>query len=412
MIKYIFLLLACCVVHRHVAAQQYRIRVPQVNLKKLSKITSNKSRIIKYYKMMRRDSVRRERRYKRSFRNMVDSTVRANRGHTVGLYDSSLLKHRLSRIALDSLSYQSPIGHLPMKMDTATAEGIINTNHLGKVLGEDTQIPHASILSNEFTPDSISGRVHSFLDDYLPSERLNVAEQIPSVTAIDAENLPEKTASSIPILAQDHFARHGDKIVNAQQTISKLVRRYRAFRNSDNLDGAMKRNSLSDKSLSERLVFNAMANATSVSPICMDISVLGGYRVTRSLSTGLGINVRFSGSDSIPSTHYISSRHVGTKAYTSYDVLHDFFLYAEWERVSQISRIAEDVVKRATNNIMIGIGRKFRVHPMVYVTLLGVYNLNPDDENPIHPRRFQIRSGFQLSELAMRKKAINYDPNR
>jgi hypothetical protein len=72
----------------------------------------------------------------------------------------------------------------------------------------------------------------------------------------------------------------------------------------------------------------------------------------------------------------------------------------------------DHIKKQWKSNYFIGAGKKFLVHPKLYLTTTLLYNLNNDTKNPVHPRRFQVKVGFQLSELATRKKKIYYNPNR
>ena len=412
MTKIQLLSLLFCVVHLYASAQQIPT-LPKISLKKLSNIADNKTRIIRYYKMMRRDSVRRDRIQKRLFKNLVDSTVRANRRRIFGVTDSLTLK-RGKTVFIDS-AIRSPAashtGFAMQRIDSVAA----------------TQIPALQSMPGRIPPqltelklDSLRQKIPSVLQErlqtLLPPENLdhadNTVKTFSQTAGVVNTDLPEKPLSLFKSAADDQIALHQEKILGAQQRISKLLRRYSEFSNSGNLDEAVKRNSLAGKSSTERIVFDAQTNVNSVAPFSMDVAALAGYRLSRVFSGGAGINVRFSGSDSIPSNHYISDKHLGVKAFLSYVLVKNCFLYGEGEGVNVRTIKNERAHKTKVNNVMVGLGRKFLLHPKVYMTLTAVYNLNPNDENPIHPRRFQIRSGFQLSELALRKKNINYDPNR
>jgi hypothetical protein len=97
--------------------------------------------------------------------------------------------------------------------------------------------------------------------------------------------------------------------------------------------------------------------------------------------------------------------------FASYDLIKSFYAYAEWKK-SGVKINSEPAVNRWRDNYFVGVGKRFLIHPKLYLTLTALYNLNNTDNNPVYPRRFQIRAGFQLSELATRKKKVYYDPNR
>ena len=263
MIKHLFLSLLLCVLGFYVSAQRLPTRLPQINLKKLASISNNKARIIKYYKMMRRDSIRRERAQKRLFKNLVDSTVRANRRAILGFSDSLPEKDGPS-FSLDSVMYKAtPIQALP-KSDSTTIEAFAKMNSVREILGEKTRLPDTALAQVGVNSDSLSQKVHSLIDDDLETRipsiktsQSSIAESI-SLPADTIPDLREKAVSSLADHAVNYLEKHQDKILFAQQRLAKLIRRYSEFRNSNNLDGAVKRSSLADKRFSERVVFNVL----------------------------------------------------------------------------------------------------------------------------------------------------------
>jgi hypothetical protein len=52
----------------------------------------------------------------------------------------------------------------------------------------------------------------------------------------------------------------------------------------------------------------------------------------------------------------------------------------------------------------LGVGRKFAVHKKVDMTVVAMYNFLHKTGDPIYPRPFVVRFGFQLSEIAFLKK--------
>lgn len=212
--------------------------------------------------------------------------------------------------------------------------------------------------------------------------------------------------------AVDHFAEHGDKLQGAQAKMSKLLSKYREFSNSNDLSDAVKHTSMKGKTFFEHLLIGGNFNVLSTEPFSIDFSPLIGYKFTTKLSMGLGMSFRYTYSDSIKNKFYISPRNTSYKTFVNYDVIKGFFAYGEWEKSGIRASSNDKSNKTWKDNYFVGVGKKFLVHPKLYLTLTALYNLNNEENNPVHPRRFQMRLGFQVSELATRKKKIYYDPNR
>ena len=201
-------------------------------------------------------------------------------------------------------------------------------------------------------------------------------------------------------------------IKGAQAHISKLMSKYRSFTNADDLSDAVKHTSLKGRTFKERLVVGGHFNLTSTHPLSIDFSPQLGYRFNTRFFVGIGMNYRTTFGDSIKNGYYVSPNNTSYKMLASYDLIRAFYGYAEWEK-SGITINGNDKSSRTwKDNFFIGLGKKFLVHPKLYFTLTALYNLNNETKNPVHPDRFQIRMGFQLSELATRAKKVYYDPNR
>lgn len=210
----------------------------------------------------------------------------------------------------------------------------------------------------------------------------------------------------------EHLFQKAEKIQAAQRKVSKLLSKYRAFDNSNDLSNAVRQTSMKGKAFWEHLVIGGNFNVVSTSPVSMDISPKLGIKITTRFVVGAGMNYRCTFGDSIKNSYYISPRNTSFKTFASYEVIKSFFAYAEWERSGIHMNSNDKNSKVWKDNYFIGAGKKFLIHPKLYLTLTGLYNLNSEEKNPVHPRRFQVRMGFQFSELATRKKKVFYDPNR
>jgi hypothetical protein len=150
----------------------------------------------------------------------------------------------------------------------------------------------------------------------------------------------------------------------------------------------------------------------STHPLSIDFSPQLGYKFNTRFFVGVGMNYRTTFGDSIKNSYYVSPSNTSYKAFISYDVIKAFYAFGEWEK-SGIAKSSNDKTsKQWKDNYFIGIGKRFLVLPKLYFTMTVLYNLNGEDHNPVHPNRFQVRTGFQLSEAALAKKKSYYHPNR
>lgn len=228
----------------------------------------------------------------------------------------------------------------------------------------------------------------------------------------DPDKLKGEGKDKLSAVVADHFANHPEALVTGQAKVSKLLSKYRAFSNSNDLRDATKRTSMKGKTLFERLVIGGNFNVVSVKPVSLDLSPELGFRFSSKLSTGIGMNYRYTFGDTIRHSWYVSPRNTGFKVFMNYDIIKSFYAYGEWNITGVSVGKGEVAQKQWINNYFLGIGRKFLIHPKVYMTATAVYNLNAKHYNPSYINRFQIRIGFQLSEFATRKKQVYYDPNR
>lgn len=208
----------------------------------------------------------------------------------------------------------------------------------------------------------------------------------------------------------DSLLNDSKVIEAATQKVSGLFSKYSSFSNSNDLSDAKKRTSLEGKTFFERIVLGGTFNVVSTSPVSIDFAPQVGYRFNSLFTVGVGMNYRATFGDSINYSWHVSSRNIAVKSFASYEFINSWFFYGE----SQFSSLGKTEGRKNewNANYFIGLGKKFLVHPKLHMTLTALYNLNSETQNQLYPQRFQIRVGFQTSDLAFRKKQVNYDPNR
>jgi hypothetical protein len=225
----------------------------------------------------------------------------------------------------------------------------------------------------------------------------------------DPESLKTQAKEQLKEQSVDQFAGE-QKLQAGQARVTALTSKFREFTNVNGKVTGIKRTSLEGKAFRERLVLGGNFNVVSTDPFSLDLSPLVGYRMNTKFYAGLGMNYRHTFSDSLRYTWYVSPSNTSMRLFANYDVFKNFFAYTEIERAGVKVKTNEEQNKTWRMNYFVGIGRKFLIHPKVYMTMTALYNLNNENNNPTYPRKFQIRIGFQNSDLAFRKKKIHYNP--
>jgi hypothetical protein len=290
------------------------------------------------------------------------------------------------------------------------------------------QKPDWHKLSNQVTGlDTLKGAFDSSPDQLMASAE-NIAEQsIGKSQAIggfskhtaEVEKLKKQLGNfsnrdslmkSGKAMAIDHFANQKEALQAAQNNATKLLGKYREYFNSGDSTVGVKRTSLKGKTWHERIVLGGNFNIVSTSPFSLDLSPLVGYRFNTKFYAGIGANYRQTFGDSLRYINYISPTNTSVRVFASYDLIKNFFAYAEAEAAGLKIKSKESITNGWRFNYFIGLGKKLLIHPKVFMTITAIYNLNGENNNPAYPQKFQVRLGFQTSDLAFRKKKIYYNP--
>jgi len=451
----VFLVLLFCL---NGNAQTSGVYLTPRHAQKVGLIKSGHKRLIKYYKYNRKDSARYERKRKRHYTAVLDSTWKATRVQEK--LSKKLGEDACNIPGSDSISGQFRRWYSVYK-DTTSSDSL--RTHAKKKLrelaiqkaklypgfqvamdkyqsGADSsswrdlakQVPGLDSLSGVFdsSPKELFATAEKSVENYLQANYLQKGNM--SVSKSELEKLTQmkdayesyrnsmsdtdslKTAGKDKAIkmAGDHFKDHQGELSNAQGKMNRLLGKYREFSNSADLKDAVKHTSMKGKSFVEHLLVGGNFNIISVKPVSIDMSLRAGYKFTSRLAVGAGVTHRLTFGDSIRTDRYVSPNNTSFDAFSSYDVLKSVFAYAEW-KTSGVRMLDNDrKTSRWANNYFVGVGKKLLIHPKLYLTITALYNLNNDNNNPVFLKRFQVRIGFQLSELALHKKKVFYDPNR
>jgi len=458
--KYCLFIVISFLFMAEIKSQDFSVALSPKHSERLNTIKSGHKRLIKYYKFHKKDSARHQRNQERIYRHTLDSAYKTQ-------VKQNKLRKQLAKKGI-SLPSQYPEGDTSTKqlhkwyavLKDSTASDSAKQLATGKVkelalqkakqspgfqhllekyqlTGDTTnwktvtnQVPGLDTLSGLFnsSPEKLFTMAEEQVNKHAQSlmgntlgDSFTEAEKLKDLPGqyktqyekyIDPNQLKTQGKEAAVKEAADYFAKHADKLQGAQQKVSKLLSKYREFSNSNDLSTAVKRTSMEGKTLWEHLLIGGNFNVVSTQPFSLDLSPQLGYKIRTNLAVGVGMNYRYTYSDTIRNGYYVSPTNTSFKAFVNYDIIKSFFLYTEFERSGIKSASNDKTAKTWKNNYFVGVGRKFLVVPKVYLTITALYNLNNESRNPVHPHRFQIRTGFQLSELAIKKKKFLYDPNR
>jgi hypothetical protein len=394
MTKFLFLLFLCIpVINR---AQNIPVKLADKQIRKLNAYGSAKKKFVRYHKLVKRQRMRSLRKMNRVSRKEADSLFRAmSSSDHRGLPDSLFsLRDNLdspSRAFPDSLFGDLHEKILPDSLLTVE-RGMLNNASPSDIAGISDALEVGKYDHGEFAQMLPSNVNPGLIPDELPGQAL------------------EEVTSRVPEYVKEEVG--GQVISAAHERLASLMNKYKQVTNMSDLENAKKHTMLKGRTFLERLVVNANVTPVSVKPFSGDMAVQTAYRFNARIYAGLGINYRLTLSDSIRSSFFVSPAHHSYRLFANYDLIGGFFSYAEYQQSRLMSKRKDQNSVTWERDYFVGIGRKFLIHPKVYLTVTAMYNFNSDDRNPIHPRRLVIRTGFQLSELAILKKRPDFDPNR
>ena len=230
----------------------------------------------------------------------------------------------------------------------------------------------------------------------LPGEYQNQMEQLR-----DSAYIKEQAKKKAEALAMNYVAEHPEIMQGVQKKMALLMKKYSIVPNSNDLSTAVKRTSLEGRRFRERLYLAGNFQVLNLDPFSIDLSPMIGYRFNTRFLAGVGANYRQSFTDSIPS---FSPTVFGYKAFTSYDVIKNFFAYAEFDRNSPGVKKTETGSQLLWKNAAFaGIGRKFMIRPKIEMTIVMMYNFLHESRDPVYPKAWVVRVGLQTSELGLFK---------
>jgi hypothetical protein len=249
----------------------------------------------------------------------------------------------------------------------------------------------------------LSSRVEGFSQLTAANQEMKKVMQMPGEykNMADTAYVKQQAKQKAEEMAMEYISANPQVMKGYQAKMNVLMKKYSVVPNSTDLSSAVKKTSLQGRTFKERLVIGGNFQVMTIEPLTLDFSPLAGYRFTRKFIVGAGLNLRHSFGDSIPT---LSPNVFGYKAFSSYDVFSNFFAYAEYNRnTTGITKNEFSSSRSWKTAAFLGIGRKFSIRKNVEMTMIFMYNFLYDHPDPIYPKRWNLKIGFQTSDLAFFK---------
>lgn len=411
-------------------SQSFNISLSPVHQKKISGIESGHKRMKKYYKFYKKDSSQHFKRLNRKQKKDWDSTMRAARKderlrRKLGDRYPMVVNNQVDSINKQMKAYRSTLNDTTQS-DSVRAEAKEKLKELAvtrlkmdptyaAIESQYGEMPDSltwKYLSQRVPlADSLSGLFNdpkdliSFSASLIERQLLNRAD-LSSMAGANAKMLqlkgmtssfrgkynPEHSKDSLKQVgkdklaekALDYFAQNPGKLEAASQKASRLFSKYRSFTSSTDLKDATRQTSMEGTTFFQKFVFGGTFNVVSTKPISVDLSPQLGYRFSTKFFVGVGMRYRATFSDSLKYSWYVSPKNTAAKLFASYDIYKSWYTYVEGELTGQSRPAATQEEKNKWYpNYFIGGGRRFLIHPKVYMTLSALYNLNGQSENPL-----------------------------
>ena len=189
--------------------------------------------------------------------------------------------------------------------------------------------------------------------------------------------------------------------------MTKLKKKYSCVPDSRDLSTAVKKNSMKDKPLKERLILGGNFQILRGNPVSLDLSPYLMYRINKIFFTGAGITYRASlGIENNQQTNIVQDVY-GVNILAQHKIYKGFFGHLEgtyMNRPVESTRQSTDMNQSAwSEGLMLGIGKRLRFSQLFNGTVIFSYDFLHNDQS-VNPKPWNIRFGFELGKLSLPKR--------
>ncbi len=248
----------------------------------------------------------------------------------------------------------------------------------------------------------------------LPGEtKKQMLAKLGKIDPADLKNLPDNLSDDAMAsiveksksLADNVFDTHGKKIEEAVTRFNDLKKKYRSIvHNGDEVE-YVKKNQLKNASPIQRIIIGGNLKIHRKESVTIDFAPQLGYRFTKQLAGGAGLNYRFDfGNESwqFNDTSFVSEMK-GWNVFLQHGISKGFFGYMEGDYSNlkkEETTSNSDVPIKTTLWVpadRAGIGKKYKVSNIINGTVLFLYDFAYDKEKSPFKKPFQVKFGFNLN---------------
>ena len=207
----------------------------------------------------------------------------------------------------------------------------------------------------------------------------------------DQQQLTSRLQQELLSRARDHFVGHWPQVAQAQEKLMKLKKKHVGVPGGQEM--LPKRNDLSGKPLSERLIYGGSVQVLPEPPLTVQAAPQLGYQFSKKWLAGLGAQYQVKlradrrGLDTASPVY-------GGSAFTHYQFFRGFLIHAEGEAISQLITGKQDVPERSWEaNWWVGLGKTYPLAGQWQGKVVLLYNLAHRQQS-IYPKPWIVRFAF------------------
>lgn len=384
------------------------IKLSDKHLKKVEKSKDARSKLASYKSYYSKDSLRAVKQAWRTYRKENKDSLK-----TIGKWDDiknnkkeillGTYQHNKSKkYTVDFENFESPTDSLDWALQELSRRGDFQV--VQQIYEKHGQ--YDSTYLEQFHPDSIKidsaklaerfnakKRVGSYLPEELRTESdLKVADQMKQGSMDEYGNIQKIDRSGV----SDFFRNISPEEFSKSQLSLKAVKeKYTMVPDLGKEGEGIKRKSLEGTPIKDRLFLNGNITIQSADPLILDTNIQLGYRWTKSFSLGTGLILREQLTNG-DSTSLTGDAH-GISIFTSYDVIKDFFIYAEYQLLKNKSLFRETSTPISWQYaFLVGVGRHFDISRNVSLNVSLLYDFNYKS-NTLNQKPLTPRIGYNIA---------------
>jgi len=309
------------------------------------------------------------------------------------------LTETLSNVTTEKIKIPGELSFIQtgMELESLKAQGkqeaITHVNDLSGLELQSDSLSLSHVTSQAAT--GLQQRVESHassqeVQQYLDKENSLLKESIGGLMNADRQEVKVRLVQAGKAFVNSHT----QEITEVHEQIKNVKEEYSKVLNSEDLNTAIRQNSLEEQSISQRLTYGANVNIINNDPFGIDLAALGGYMINRQFQIGVTASYRLllQRDDLKLSQDQLVW---GYSFYLSHTVYKNFFGFLEAE--NKIAHLKNDESSTSVGNpgLLAGIGRQFQISTKGRIQVMILYNFLYE-ENGVYQSPFVLKTGFQI----------------